>query len=142
MKHTIKAMAALFLMLFALQTNARAQNILRLENNTNHDIWAAYATYDVRSASDRCWICNGWIKVEKYNTRDINVGQYTGQFFVHGENRAQGVDRNWGDNDMLCVEEGEAFSIRCPRNVQCKIKKMFALINSSQDGITKFIFNP
>ena len=142
MKHTMKVMAALLVMLFALQTHSRAQNVLRLENNTNHDIWTAYATYDIRSANDRCWVCRGWIKVEKYNSRDINLGDYSGQIFVHGENRAYGMERNWGDNDMLCVEEGEAFNIRCPRNVECRVKKMFALINSNQDGITKFIFNP
>ena len=136
MKRTMKVTVA-FCMLIALPFLSKAQNILRLENNTNHDIWSAYACYD-----GSCWVCNGWIKVEKFNTRDVPVGNYGGQIFIHGENRFPGGERNWGDNDMLCVEEGEAFSIRCPRNVQCNIKKMFALISSSPDGITKFVFNP
>jgi len=123
--------------LVLLSFTSKAQNTLRLENNTNHDIWTAYALYD-----GKCWVCTGWYKVNKYNTRDIDLGGYNGQIFIHGENRAAGMERNWGDNDMLCVEEGEAFNIRCPRNVPCRVKKMFSLISSNQDGITKFIFNP
>ena len=133
MKHTLISLVVFL----ALPYMSNAQNTLRLENNTNHDIWASYATYD-----GSCWVCVGWFKVDKFNTRDLNMGDYSGQIFIHGENRAAGMERNWGDNDMLCVEEGEAFNIRCPRNVQCKIKKMFSLINSNVDGVTKFIFNP
>ena len=125
------------LMMIALSFSTNAQNILKLENNTNHDIWAAYAWYD-----GSCWVCVGWIHVEKYNTRDVDMGGYSGQIFIHGENRAAGVERNWGDYDMLCVEEGEVFKIRCPRNVPCERKKMFSLMNSSMDGVSKFIFNP
>ena len=103
MRQTLKVTTALLVMLFALQTHGRAQNILKLENNTNHDIWAAYATYDRKPNGSGCWVCVGWMKVDKYNTREINVGGYSGQFFIHGENRAQGMERNWGDNDMLSV---------------------------------------
>ena len=133
MKHTLLGI----LIFIALPFITHGQNMLKLENNTNHDIWTAYATYD-----GKCWVCAGWIKVDKYNTRSIDVGNYSGQFFIHGENRAAGMERNWGDYDMLCVEEGEAFSIRCPRDINCKVKKMFSLINSSMDGVSKFIFNP
>ena len=136
------AVIAVVLSLMALPVISEAQNTLTLMNNTNHDLWAAYATYDRRSETDRCWVCVGWIKVDKFNTRTIDVGNYYGQFFIHGENRAYGMERNWGDNDMLCVEEGEAFNIRCPRNIDCKVKKMFSLINSNEDGNTKFVFNP
>lgn len=136
MKRSITFITAL-LVIAVMPYVSKAQNILKLENNTPQAVWAAYATYD-----GSCWVCFGWVRVEKYNTFDVPLGDYNGQIFVHGENRSATVLRNWGDNDMLCVEEGEVFRIRCPRNKECRVKKMFALINSSPDGVTKFIFNP
>jgi len=133
MKQTLLAL----IMLVALPFMSKAQNLLTLENNTKHDVYAAYATYD-----GKCWVCVGWYKVEKFDTKSFNLGNYNGQIFIHGENRTIGMERNWGDYDNLCVEEGEAFNIRCPRKVDCKVKKMFSLINSSMDGNTVFIFNP
>ena len=134
MKHTILAL----IMLTAVPMLGMAQNVLRLENNTDNDVNAAYAYYN---PSQKCWVSVGWYIVPRHNSKRIDLGNYVGQLFVHGKSQSLTTKREWGDGDMLCVDEKDAFEIVCPRAVQCRVQKMFSKIDFPNGG-NSFIFNP
>lgn len=64
MKANYKFIIAIAFLL--LSTAAFSQNTINFYNNTDKDIYAAYAYYDY---SNSCWTSVGWYKVAPYSEK-------------------------------------------------------------------------
>ena len=126
------------IMLMALPFMSKAQNSLRLENNTNSTVYAAYGIYE---QSEKCWVTYGWYEIKAYHNFVIDLGGYSGQIYVHGEHQGLATNKNWGNGEYLCVNELKAFRIACARIANCNKKKEFSIMQIN-DGENLFRFNP
>ncbi len=128
------------LLVFLLLTSflSKAQNSLRLENNTAHDIFSAYAIYE---PAEKCWVSYGWYKIPAYGNFSIDLGGYNGGVYIHGEHQGLVTNKSWGSGEFLCVNELKPFRIACARVANCGNKKQFDKIQIS-DGSNLFRFNP
>ena len=124
--------------LIALSFTSKAQNSLRLENNTNSTVYASYGIYE---QSEKCWVTYGWYEIKAYNNFVLDLGDYTGQVYVHGQHQGLLTNKSWGDGEYMCVNEFKQFRIACARLTNCNKKKPFSAIQINS-GENLFRFNP
>ena len=117
---------------------SKAQNSLRLENNTGHTVFTAYAIYQ---DNEKCWVSHGWYKVEAYKSFSVDLGSYNSGVYVHGEHQGLLTNLNWGKGTTLCVDNFKAFNIACTIGINCIGRKEFSFVNIN-DGENLFRFNP
>jgi uncharacterized membrane protein len=123
---------------------AKAQNTFEMYNNTDKEIYAAYAFYDFENKS---WSTKGWYKIESYSTNTINLGSYSSFIYVHGFSVNPGsfweseTLNSWGKDVSLCVDKNNAFEIRYADKINCETKKTFSKY-SINSGLNKWTFNP
>ena len=123
---------------------AKAQNTFEMYNNTDKEIYAAYAFYDFENKS---WSTKGWYKIESYSTSTINLGSYSSFIYVHGFSVNPGsfweseTLNSWGKDVSLCVDKNNAFEIRYADKINCETKKTFSKY-SINSGVNKWTFNP
>jgi uncharacterized membrane protein len=130
----------LSVMFFALliSQSAFAQNTLELYNNTGNEIFVSYVQYDYEYKS---WTSHGWYKVESYNSRTFDFGNYRGKVYLHGSYTGWLSNSYWGKGFTFCVEPNEAFDIRFSDKVNCSVKREFFETTISF-GKNNFTFNP
>jgi uncharacterized membrane protein len=123
---------------------SKAQNTFEMYNNTDKDIYAAYAYYDFENKS---WSTKGWYKIESYGTTTINLGSNSSFIYVHGFSVNPGsfweseTLNSWGKDVSLCVDKANAFEIRYADKINCETKKTFSKY-SINSGVNKWTFNP
>ena len=129
----------LLLLLVIISIGAKAQSTLRLINNTDKKVFAAYTYY---SGDDKAWVCEGWYEVGAYGSFDLDLGRYAGKVYIHGVRYAYlGLSEiTWGQGYSFCVNDG-AFKIIDADKVNCKNKRNFSERNIV-NGVNKFEFNP
>lgn len=141
MKNQKQPQAIIRIMLFLLflfPLTGYSQNTLTLQNNTDHDVYAAYAIF---VQSENCWVSIGYYKVTKYGNFTIDLGNYRGNAYVHGEHQGLVKNLSWGSGFWMCVDDHDAFRIICPDKINCKTKKEFSQMAINK-GDNKFLFNP
>ena len=117
---------------------AKAQVMLEFYNNTNKDVFASYAYFDV---SNNYWVSKGWYKVEKYSTTTVDLGPQRSLVYVHGETIGLLQDKLWGSGFNFCVDMKGPFEIRYADKVNCGKPKAFSQMSVKQ-GTNKWTFNP
>jgi hypothetical protein len=113
------------------------QNTTKIEfyNNTGTEIKACYAYYN---NEDKCWTSVGWYSVMPYNSRTLDIGNYTGNIYIRG---IYGILKEWGSGDgQFCVDAFQAFNIKFADTKDCFSKKKFSKC-SVNPGVNKWTFN-
>ncbi len=117
----------------------KAQTSLEIYNNTNKDVYAAYAYWDSPNAS---WTSRGWIKIVKYSTTTVDLGSYMGDFFVHGHQSTLLTDKTWGYGYLFCTDPKDKFEMRFSDQINCQKNRKGFTKTLIQKGINKWTFNP
>jgi len=142
MKKMKKYLILTFLMFAFNYTNA--QNKLELYNNTDKIIFVSYAYFDVEN---KCWSSKGWYEVKAYSSKTLDLGNYTNDFYIHGETIipetfwVAGKTINWGDDVQFCIDPTNSFEIRYADKINCSKRKSFSK-TKIVTGINKWTFNP
>jgi uncharacterized membrane protein len=134
-------MSKILLFLFtAFSISSAAQKTLRLINNTDKAIYMAYAYFDYEG---KYWICEGWYTIESYGQKDIDMADYRGSVYIHGEQPTYlGLSSiGWGSGYKFCINPKDRFTIRDALHVNCETQKEFSE-KKLLDGINKWEFNP
>jgi hypothetical protein len=125
----------LLVMFLMLSEFLKAQNVFEIYNNTNKDVYAAYAYWD---SPNTCWTSRGWIKIVKYSTTNVDLGSYVGDFYIHGQ---QG-DKFWGYGFLFCIDPKDQFQMRYSDQINCQKNKRGFTKTIIHNGLNKWIFNP
>lgn len=124
-----------------LFSTSYSQSIIRLTNNTDSDVYAAFTYWD---SSNKSWNSAGWTKVSKYSTLDRDFGNYKGKVYIHGHKGAtfwKGAS-SWGRGWQFCVDKENKFLIKGVDKISnCKDKANFSELNIAR-GVTTWTFNP
>lgn len=115
-----------------------AQNTLELYNNTADEIYFSYVKYDYEYKS---WTSRGWYKINGYSTESLDLGNYKGKVYIHGQFTGWITNKYWGNGYSFCVEPTDAFNIRFSDKIGCEFKRNFSETNISY-GKNNYTFNP
>ncbi len=131
-----KTIITLILVLFSLITFSQTK--IKLRNNTDKKVYATLV-YQIQNGG---WTSFGWYTVDKYSNRTIDIGNYTGDVFVHGRSGLIFTGK-WGRGYTFCIDENDAFRIYNANEVNCKASAEFSkLSNVLYGSTTNFTFNP
>ena len=133
-------MKFLLVLLFGLFfSTTYSQSSIRFINNTDNDIYAAYVYWN---KSNQSWNSKGWVKIQKYSSRDRDLGNYKGKVYIHGHQSGFLTSGSWGKGWTFCVDDDDAFHFRGVEKINnCKDKANFSELNIAR-GINKWTFNP
>lgn len=132
MKKTI-----LTLLVIIACTFTKAQSTLILQNNTNKTVLFAICLFE---QENKAWTSIGWYKIEKYRNYTLQLNNYVGNIYIHGENTAI-IKGEWGKGYMFCIDPLNQFRIINADKVNCNKRKEFSL-KAINRGVNRFTFNP
>ena len=136
----MKKIITIAFLVFSLIVKTYAQNTLSCHNNTNKDVYFAYAFYD---DDNKCWTSKGWHTIKAYQQYDLDLGTYIGKIYIHGMQKALlGLSEDtWGSGYKFCIDPVDAFTIRDADKINCANKAEFSE-RTIGAGINKCEFNP
>ena len=102
----------ILLMACTLRYTIQSQVMFECYNNTDKSVNMSYVYYD---NNHHCWISKGWFTVGAYSTFNLNIGNYVGEVFIHGENSIN----DWSGDYKFCFDPINRFEIRFADNSNC-----------------------
>lgn len=115
-----------------------AQTKIKLRNNTSKKVFAAL----VYRIQDGGWTSFGWYQIEKYSNKTIDIGNYSGDVFVHGYSGVV-LTSKWGRGYTFCIDPINQFRIYNADKLDCFSNAEFSKISDVLYGSTNnFTFNP
>lgn len=135
----MKTFIFIFLFVFTF-VNGHSQTIIKFRNNTDKVISVAYAYWEVL---ENCWTSTGWFNVDPYQYKELDLGDYVGNVYIHGRQTALwGLSATtWGSDASFCIDLENAFNIKFADVSKCNKKANFSKLKVFR-GTNKWLFNP
>ncbi len=129
-----------------VSTSLFGQTTLKLTNNTNEDVYAAYVAYDF---TQETWVEKGWYMVPANSESTIDLGSYRAALYLHGQTQGSSPQKKWGTGDQFggtwCTGEGDTYELSDIKNMTgCSQTEEFTLlqIDTSQSNYSySYTFN-
>ena len=119
-------------------TTTTATTMVQFYNNTSEDVLVAIAFYDKESDG---WSSKGWWTVPSYKQFNLDLGNYTGRIYIHGEQSGL-MGSSWGKGYSFCVDKDKGFLIHNADKADCFLHKPDFSEHKVATGISKWEFNP
>jgi uncharacterized membrane protein len=130
------------LLFAATSTETKAQDevttTLQFYNNTGEDIFMAIAFFDKENDG---WSSKGWWTVPSYKQFSLDLGDYTGRLYIHGEQSGI-TGSTWGKGYSFCVDRDKGFVIHNADKADCFLHKPDFSEDKVSNGVNKWEFNP